>query len=175
MIAVDSLERFLDRAMLDLWKNYSTGHIIISTPRKYPSGDGSVSLDTDFQYRGSMHDKYRDHTNFDHSEKDKANEVVPGYLNMLASRGFFVQQQNGSHKAVLLHTRFDGEDLAAILNSKGTVVSAADVRSKEFGSSVDGGHYTHSTRHLFRIGRSKHLTDEQILERIKAYNWVPAQ
>ena len=175
MIAVDSLERFLDRSMIDLWKNAPRGHILISTPRRYGSGDGTIRLNADWQYEGSYRDQYRSHHQFDREDRHEADDVVPDYLNMLASRGFFVRQNGSSHKAELLVDRMSEEKLADILNSNGSVVSAADVRHKEFRRPVSGHHYTFSTRDLFTVGRKHRLSDEQILERIKAYNWVPAQ
>ena len=175
---MQTLDKFVEKAVIDAWKNPHTGKLTFHAPSSRGSADGTLTFSSRWNYAGTYNDQHNEHAGqLDREDRHEADEFsserAESWKKMLESFGLTVGRQNGAFEAIARGT-FKAEEVADLLNTKGSVISAYDVMDMERRRKGDTRYagepepsYTFNTRRVFEIGNSRGLTDEQILERIK--------
>jgi len=173
---MQTLDKFVEKAVIDTWKNPEKSELSFDTPHPNGSSDGTWTFTAKWSYSGSYQDEFRAPAGqLDkedrHEAEDQKTRVTKEWTQMLEERGMTVIRQNGGYEATARQT-FDEEQVAKILNSQRTVIAPVDVVAKERRRKHDTGgpdrKYVFNTQRVFELGKHLGLSDKQIYEGIKA-------
>lgn len=161
-----TLDQFLRAAAVDVLGRTSVGMLTIQ-PRTHPEASGDTKYQFTFNYESREKRTFDEWLAFDKGEAHDAHKILVEQVKHArdALEAYGIQVEGKERLTLNSFDHFNADKASDMLGGR---ASAFEFCKHKFGEGISGERF--SMIDVFEMGLIKHLTDDQILDRIAAYH-----